>query len=177
MRIDYLANHEHLISEVADLVYGQWFDLFSAGGTSKEDLRAIFVCRAVTDRLPLTLVALEGSNLVGTGSIKLSEPGTKPGLSPWLAGMYVKPELRGSGVGTLLVRALESKAVELGIETLYLSVGAAPGFYQRLGWVELERVTSYGIKQVLLMAKNLRPHPSALGANNSLKRTAVVGPR
>lgn len=167
MRIDYLANQSHLIAEITEMVYAQWADLFFAGGTRKEDLRNIFAERAVTDRLPLTLVALTETDLAGTGSIKLAEPGTKAGLSPWLAGMYVKTEFRGAGVGTLLVHALESKAHELGVQTLYLSVGSAPGFYERLGWRELERVTSYGVKEVSLMAKNLGSPHSRAGSNNS----------
>lgn len=166
MRIDYLAHHTHLIAEVTELVYRQWADLFEAGGTSKDGLREIFVARAVTDRLPLTLVALDGSRLAGTGSIKLSEPGTKPGLSPWLAGIYVRDEFRRAGVGALIVGALESKAKDLDIETLYLSVGAAPGFYERLGWTALERVTSFGVKEVTLMSKRLGPAPGGAELSN-----------
>ena len=156
MRIDYLANHRHLIPEVTDLVYDQWSELFQAGGTSRDRLRELFVERAVTDRLPLAIVALDGDVLAGTGSIKLSEPGTRAGLSPWLAGMYVKDAFRSAGVGTMLVRALELNAVELGVETLYLSVGAASKFYEHLGWTALERMNSYGVKDVTLMAKDLR---------------------
>jgi len=161
MRVDYLANHQHLIGEVVDLVYRQWADLFTAADTSKAELHEMFRSRAVTNRLPIAIVALSGTELVGTGSIKLSEPGTKPGLSPWLAGMYVKENFRKSGVGTMLVRALETKAAELGVQTLYLSVGAALCFYEHLGWVALERVTSYGVKDVTIMSKNLRS-PSEL---------------
>ena len=175
MRVDYLASHEHLVPQVADLVYRQWADLFKAGGTSNEDLHAVFAARAVTDRLPLTIIALEGEALVGTGSIKLSEPGTKPGLSPWLAGVYVKEEFRRAGVGAMLVRALENKAVELGVESLYLSVGAAPGFYERLGWNALERVISYGVKEVTIMSKNLHPLPFGAGSNSSSEPTSLRG--
>lgn len=78
---------------------------------------------------------------------------TKPGLSPWLAGIYVRDAFRRAGVGALLVRALESKAKVLDVETLYLSVGAARGFDERLGWAALERVTSFGVKKVTLMSK------------------------
>ena len=155
MEIDYLANRRELIPEITDLLYGQWADLFQAGGTSKDQLRELLMERAVTDRLPITLVALNDSELVGTGSIKLAEPGTKAGLSPWLAGMYVKEAHRCSGVGAAIVRALEATATDLGVKTLYLSVGAAERFYSRLGWTVIEYVNSYGVKDVTLMAKDL----------------------
>lgn len=65
-------------------------DVFEAGGTSEDGSRETFVARAVTNHLPSTLVVVDGSKLVGTGSIKHSVPGTKPGILPWLAGMYVR---------------------------------------------------------------------------------------
>jgi GNAT superfamily N-acetyltransferase len=155
--IDYLANRQELIPEITDLLYGQWSDLFRASGTSKAKLEALLIERAVVDRLPIALVALSDGVLAGTGSIKLSEPGTRTGLSPWLAGMYVKETYRGSGIGAAIVRALEAKASELGVTTLYLSVGTAEEFYARLGWAVIERVSSYGVKEVALMARNLAP--------------------
>jgi GNAT superfamily N-acetyltransferase len=156
--IDYLAKHKDLIPEITDLLYGHWADLFHAGGTSKEKLRELLVERAVTDKLPIAVVALCDGVLAGTGSIKLFEPGTRAGLSPWLAGMYVKDAYRGSGIGASIVRALEARASELGVTTMYLSVGAAEAFYLGLGWTVLERVNSYGVKDVAVMTKSL-PHP------------------
>ncbi len=167
MVIDYLANHRQLIPEVTDLIYAQWADLFQAAGTSKDNLRDLMTERATMDQLPITLVALSDGVLVGTGSIKLAEPGTKPGLSPWLAGMYVKEAYRGTGIGALLVQALEATAKDLGVTTLYLSVGTAERFYTRLGWVVLERVNSYGVKDVALMTKDL--DASCVWSDNAFK--------
>ena len=154
--IDYLAHHQHLIPEIADLTYHQWQDLFQAAGISKDKLEEMLTERAVTDKLPIAMVALENGALVGTGCIKMAEPGTKPGLSPWLAGMYVKESHRGSGVGARIVHALEAKARELGVETIYLSAGRSESLYRRLGWTVLERVESYGVKQVAFMSKRLQ---------------------
>ncbi|MBQ5948094.1 GNAT family N-acetyltransferase [Massilia sp. ST3] len=156
MIVDYLAHHRHFIPEITDLIFGQWSDLFVADGIGKDQLRATLEVRANTERLPISVVALRDGELLGTGSIKLEEPGTKPGLSPWLAGMYIKEAYRGTGVGEQIVRALEAKAHALGVETMYLSVGSAVGFYTRLGWrVIEERVDSFGVKEVTLMSKRL----------------------
>jgi hypothetical protein len=38
---------------------------------------------------------------------------------------------------------------------MYLSVGAAEAFYLGLGWTVLERVNSYGVKDVTVMMKHL----------------------
>lgn len=157
MLIDYLANHKEFIPEVAALSYGQWTALFQAAGISQDQLEIMLAERAVTDRLPITFVAISDGVLVGTGSIKMAEPGTKPGLSPWLAGIYVKDSHRGSGVGASIVRALEAKAAQLGVKEMYLSAGAAEGLYARLGWTLIERLESYGVKQVALMKRELVP--------------------
>ncbi len=155
MIIDYLAHHRALIPEIAALSYQQWGALFAAAGIDQAGLEALLAERAVTDRLPITLVALDEEGWIGTGSIKMSEPGTKPGLSPWLAGILVKPAYRGTGAGAAIVRALEAQAAALGVDTLYLSVGAVQGFYEKLGWTALERLDSYGVKDVTLMQKRL----------------------
>lgn len=156
MIVDYLANHPQFISEVADLVYGEWPDLFAEAGISKPKLHEMFEDRANTTRIPITFVAIENGELAGTGSIKLHEDSTRVGLSPWLASMYTKPQYRKRGVGALLVRALEQKASELGIGTMYLSVGDALGFYDSLGWTVVEKdVKSFGVKPATLMSKQL----------------------
>lgn len=158
MLIDYLANHKQYIPEIADLIYDEWSDLFQADGTGKDHLLAMLEVRANTEQLPITFVAVLNGELLGTGSIKLEEPGTKVGLSPWLAGIYVKRACRGSGVGVQIVAALEAKARDLGVETMYLSVDSAVGFYVQLGWsIMEEQIGSYGVKEVTLMSKRLTP--------------------
>ncbi|MFN6969704.1 MAG: GNAT family N-acetyltransferase [Rheinheimera sp.] len=157
IRVDYLANHRALIPELSTLLYHEWADLYQAAGLSKQDLTTALIQRCVTNQLPLTLVVLaEDGQLLGAGSIKLDEPGTKQGLSPWLGGIYIKEQQRGLGLGALIVTALEQKACALGVAALYLSADTAEGFYQRLGWQVLERLDFLGVRDVVLMTKQLR---------------------
>ena len=156
IRIDYLANHSALIPELSTLLYNEWADLYQAAGLTKQDLTTALTQRCVTNHLPLTLVAITADGqLLGAGSIKLDEPGTKAGLSPWLGGIYIKEQQRGLGLGALIVTALEDKARELGVTALYLSADTAEGFYQKLGWHVLERLESFGVRDVVLMSKTL----------------------
>lgn len=154
--IDYLANHSKLIPELSTLLYNEWADLYQAAGLTKQDLTNALELRCATNQLPLTLVAVaEDGQLLGAGSIKLDESGTKEGLSPWLGGIYIKEQQRGLGLGALIVTALENKARELGVSALYLSADTAEGFYQKLGWFVLERLESHGVRDVVLMSKTL----------------------
>lgn len=154
--IDYLANHPQVIAELSHLLYHEWADLYQAAGLNLQDLTRALVQRSVREQLPLTLVVMaNNSELLGAGSIKLEEPGTKQGLSPWLGGIYIKENQRGLGLGARLVKALEHKACELGVSALYLSADTAEGFYRSLGWQVLERLSSHGVREVVLMSKQI----------------------
>jgi GNAT superfamily N-acetyltransferase len=155
VRIDYLANHSRVIPELSTLLFNEWADLYQAAGLTKQDLTTALEQRCATNQLPLTLVVMANDQLLGAGSIKLDEPGTKAGLSPWLGGIYIKENQRGLGLGALIVTALEDKARELGVSALYLSADTAEGFYQKLGWFVMERLESHGVRDVVLMSKRL----------------------
>jgi GNAT superfamily N-acetyltransferase len=157
IRIDYLSNHRHLIPELSTLLYAEWHDLYQAASLTQQDLISALEQRCVTHALPLTLVAVDAEGqLIGAGSIKLDEPGTKAGLSPWLGGIYIKQQQRGLGLGAQIVTALELQARALGVTALYLSADTAEAFYLRLGWQVLERLESLGVRDVALMTKQLR---------------------
>ncbi len=59
-----------------------------------------------------------------------------------LIAMWVEPAARGAGVADALVAAVKARAVELGLEALYLEVAPentrAVQFYQRHGFVFME---------------------------------------
>lgn len=155
MQIDYLANWPGLIPELAALLFQEWADLYQAAGIDQAQLQQVLTERTAVDTLPITLVLVKDGELVGAGSIKLTEPGTKEGLSPWLAGIFVKPQYRRLGLGRDIVLALEAKAQQLGVEALYLSADTAVDFYLSLGWQVLERLESLGVRDVALMSKRL----------------------
>lgn len=129
MQIDYLAHWPALIPELAGLLYQEWADLYQAAGIDQAQLQQVLTERTAVDKLPITLLLVKDGELIGAGSIKLTEPGTKEGVSPWLAGIFVKPQHRGLGFGRDIVLALEAKARQLGVEALYLSADTAVDFY------------------------------------------------
>ena len=155
MKIDFLGNWPEFIPELAALLHNEWADLYAAAGIAEEDLRNILLQRKSTDQLPITLIAVDNGLLVGAGSLKLDEPGSKEGVSPWIGGLYIKSTFRGRGLGRDLVLALESKAKEFGVTALYLSADTAVDFYLKLGWQVLERVESFGVRDVAVMTKRL----------------------
>jgi GNAT superfamily N-acetyltransferase len=110
--------------------------------------------RTLRDRIPLTVIALEGDQPAGLASLVFYDMDTRKDLSPWLAGVFVAPTLRGRGHGAALVTAIEEHAVRLGVERLYLYTNSAQGLYEKLGWVEIER-EQYRGREVVIMEKQL----------------------
>ena len=151
-----IADYPQFIPEMATLSLTEWGDLFAAANIDREQFMAAMKQRTDANKIPLTLVAVADEQLLGYGSIKESEPGTRAGLTPWLAGMYVKQNLRGNGIGNTIVQALEQKARELGFAEIFLSTDKAEAFYHKMGWQTLEHIRSYGSRDVALMRKFLQ---------------------
>jgi GNAT superfamily N-acetyltransferase len=106
-------------------------------GDAEVDLRASMN----RSDLPLCLIALDGEELLGTISLK-AESISHPELSPWGAALLVAPKVRGQGVGTFLVAALEEEARRLGFTRIYMSTDAANGIVEARGWSAIDTADS-----------------------------------
>ena len=89
------------------------------------------------------VVAVDAHGLaVGCGALRQLDHG-----SVEIKRMYVDPSVRGTGVATALLRALEAAAVERGWLTLRLETGTgqpdARRFYEREGYRQIEAFGSY----------------------------------
>jgi len=86
-------------------------------------------------------VAYDGEVAVGAGRLVVEPPGfadSDPALGPvaHLGRLAVRPEARGTALGVELVRAIEQRAAERGLQVVTLSAQThALGFYERLGYV------------------------------------------
>ena len=107
------------------------------------------------------LVALLDGRPVGMASGVPADDGTiVEGTGVELISMWVSPVARGLGVGDLLIRAVESWAVEQRAETLRLSVmpdnARAIALYERHGFADSGEpgdLLADGVRRELVMAK------------------------
>lgn len=74
-------------------------------------------------------------------------------LSPWLAGLVVTERCRGFGIGSALVRAVETRAASLSCPVLHLYTDDAEPFYARLGWIATDHFVQDGYSQVLMIRR------------------------
>jgi GNAT superfamily N-acetyltransferase len=139
MTIDYLANHQDSISQLATWGYAEWRPVFDELKMTLEDVINSFQDRTRTDGLPLALVAIVDGIVVGTGSLKTHDLALRRNLSPWLGGMFVDPRYRNRGIGTALIVRLIQEARRLSVPRLYLWTTSAESLYAKHGWATIER--------------------------------------
>ena len=156
MDIQYLGDHQEVIPILAAWIYNEWSYLYP--GATLQDFEGLLRERINKKSLPLTFVALEAGEPIGTASLKAFDMETRSDLTPWLTSLHVAKPWRRRGIGSSLVKAIEQKAVELGIRKLFLfTTDAALDalFYSRLGWTVKEK-TIYHSYPVIIMEKDLR---------------------
>jgi N-acetylglutamate synthase-like GNAT family acetyltransferase len=149
IRVEPLANHRQALPKIVSWVYAEWGHLMP--DIPYPNLLSIFRERIFPHRIPTAFIALKGDEIVGTASLVENDLSTRSDLSPWLAAVYVIPEMRGMGVGTALVRAGIDEVEQLGLTRFYLITPDRASFYARIGWVKLEQ-TEYRGETVSIMA-------------------------
>lgn len=152
MRIDYLDDHADLIPLLA-----KWHTE-AFGGANPE-----MTVEKRTERLqshlgkvsiPLTVVAFEGDEPVGSTSLVQHDMSTHLELSPWAAAVYVHPDHRRQGIGTALMHRIEEEAKRLGVKELFLFTPDVHAFYRTMGWRTISVEKFRGL-EVTIMKKEL----------------------
>ena len=121
---------------LADRIWRAWWQ---AHGTP-----LTVVANRVADNLgpgpiPSAFVAHDGERFLGTASAVISDMVERPQYTPWVAAVWVEPEVRGAGLGAALVQHAAWAIFQAGWHRAYLC--AAPhrrSFYEGLGWATLE---------------------------------------
>ena len=153
--IRYLSDHEDVVPLLAAWIYDEWSYLYP--GMTLHDVVSFFKERVNKEKLPLTFVAFEAGEPVGTVSLKMFDMEARRDLPHWLTSLYVAEPWRRKGIGTGLLETAEKKAVEMGICRLFLLTTDAtiPGLsYSKSGWIVKEK-TMYHSYPVTIMEKDL----------------------
>lgn len=132
--IDHLPRHPEFVPTVARWIYDEFVD--STLWTFDQITAKFTECHL--DKLPMTWIALDQGQCVGTVSLFQNDLKPRPDLTPWLAALYVKPESRGSGVAARLIESVIAESRRLEYDTLYLRTEHTAEYYRQRGWRFLE---------------------------------------
>lgn len=149
-----MADFPQWLPAISAWFHDEWSDLM--GSETPADVERHISRWIARDTIPTALVAVVEDQVVGTVALK-GKAFDHYGEAPWLAGLFVVPQYRKSGIGFQLLRAAEKKAAAMGIHKLYLYTPRAQRFYETLGWRRKEELAVASIN-VTVMEKILFPH-------------------
>lgn len=138
-----LAEHQERVPTLARWLESEWPDWYGPDGPgdAADDLEEA----AHRDRLPVAVIALRGGVPCGISVLRPTDAAAaQTGYGPWVGGGLVRAELRGKGIGTRLLAAMEGEARRLGFATIYCSTSAAQRLLERCGWESIVDITHEG---------------------------------
>jgi predicted N-acetyltransferase YhbS len=135
--VQLLADVPDLIEPIGRMRFAEW-----GGDDSVEEWISITRREAGRDDLPVTWVAVgEAGTAAGAVALGPSDVPGRPELMPCVWGMVVRPDLRGRGIGRLLLQRLQGFAAGRGYPAVWVMTGPpAVGYYERCGWQRAEEL-------------------------------------
>ena len=155
MQIINIGTQPEHIPEVAHWLFTEWGHLTPGSSVERSIRRLTERCQSAD--LPVTFIAVEEQQVVGTVSLVPHDLKIRMDLTPWIASVFVKPDARGRGIGSQLVTFAEQKAQRRGISTVYLFTPNKQRMYARLGWNTIEDEVEYRGERVTIMNKTCPP--------------------
>ncbi len=110
IRPDFLPHH----------VQHVWEEWWQPRGTPRAKLEARAREALGKAAIPFTLIAHDGDRFLGTVSVIESDLDLRPELRPWVAALWVAPEVRKQGIGAALAEAAVARAFAQGEAAIHL---------------------------------------------------------
>lgn len=134
MEIYELGERRGLFEEAVEFFWKQW-------GNQENYLFyqdcMLHSCDSKSD-VPRFYIAIQNNSIVGSYALLRNDLISRQDLSPWLACLFVVPELRGNALGSVLLRHAVTEGQKKGFEKLYLCTDLE-GYYEKYGWSYMQK--------------------------------------
>jgi GNAT superfamily N-acetyltransferase len=152
IEVKQLSECSEQLTTVGTWIYEQWW---SRQHRSPEVVFDLLRTHRVKDKVPFTVVAFVNNEPVGSCCVIESDCVHRPQYTPWVAAVFVKPEMRNCGVASAVLQEAAAIAARSGIQSLYIDCLAATAHvYEKNGWVIHER--EVGDKDSVTMLRHIR---------------------
>lgn len=149
IKISLLADHPLESKKIAQWYFDEWLHEIpelTVNRISEKMSKSIN-----RNSLPIMLLAHLNSSLIGVVELKISENSSHPEYTPWLGGLYIKPNFRGNGYSNTLIGEAKQTAINLGNDHLFLQCEKKNiGLYKKHGFKVLHD-SSHGKFSVTIM--------------------------
>ncbi len=144
MIFEYLAEDQKYIPLIATWLYKEFVENIKPGISLEHVIQKLYNHKKL--EFPITIIAKEGNQCIGT--VSLCENDFKGmTVKPWLASLIVDKQHRGTGIGKKLINEITNVAITMGYKKLYLRTEHAAEYYQKLGWLFIDkRIDDSGIE-------------------------------
>lgn len=137
IKVEPLENHPELVPLCARWNYEAWG---RAGGRSRDEIVEAFLGFLDPESRQKALVGFVSGLPVGLSLLIENDLESHPHLKPWLASIYVVPDMRLIGVGKAMIEATEAAARQQGYSELYLYTSEIE-YCERIGWQKFEALS------------------------------------
>ncbi|WP_242874752.1 MULTISPECIES: GNAT family N-acetyltransferase [Clostridium] len=147
--IEHLADHKEYIDTVTNWIWREF------GNENNYDFfESIIKNSLIKNKLPLTFVALEDNELVGTVGLWRSDLMSRQDLFPWLSALFVKEDSRGKKIGQKLQSFLVEYCRKAGFTELFLYTDICD-YYEKTGWEYIEDGVEYSGEYIKIYKKEI----------------------
>jgi GNAT superfamily N-acetyltransferase len=153
--VQLLADNKHLIDQVGEIRWREW------GHPPEPQDRGWWVDitakEAGHESLPITWVAVDdGGSAVGAVGLGEFDIEERRDRSPWVLGMIVRADLRGCGIGSMLMEQLHTWAAQTGFGEAWVATGGrAVLFYEACGWEQTETIERESGEMATVLRRSL----------------------
>jgi GNAT superfamily N-acetyltransferase len=158
LEVKQLSECPECLTTVGTWIYEEWW---SKRYNTPEVVLSQLRTHTRKDLVPCTVVAFADGTPIGSCCVIENDCVHRPQYSPWVAAVYVKPEMRRRGVASVILQEAAAIATRIGVAGLYIDCLAitAP-VYEKNGWRIYEREVGDKDSVVMLRPTSGGPHRS-----------------